>query len=77
MSILLSNALKHVHELDDLNPQVVEEFRLLSNAIISLLYQQEPTLALYYISKLEEFQVKEEHVYERILLLFLRVSEKN
>lgn len=72
----MSNALKHVHELDDLNPQVVEEFRLLSNAIISLLYQQEPTLALYYISKLEEFQVKEEHVYERILLLFFKGIRK-
>lgn len=76
LSILLSNALKHVHELDDLNPQVVEGFRLLSNAIISLLYQQEPTLALYYISKLEEFQVKEEHVYERILLLFFKGIRK-
>lgn len=76
LSILLNNALKHVHELDDLNPQVVEGFRLLSNAIISLLYQQEPTLALYYISKLEEFQVKEEHVYEKILLLFFKGIRK-
>lgn len=54
----------------------VESFRLISNAIISFLYNNDYQIAIRYINSLEEYELEEKFVYERIFQRFFNCIKK-
>ena len=67
---LLLIAKKKSEALKDYHPYIKESIRLYSNIAIHLLEMKNFKLALVAIKELEQIEVGEEHIYEKILLKF-------
>lgn len=68
--------IKLLNSMDCLVEYGVESFRLISNAIISFLYNNDYQIAIRYINSLEEYELEEKFVYERIFQRFFNCIKK-
>lgn len=65
---ILKRAITTVSKLDKLNPYGLESFRLISNAITSLIFHHNYKNALYFIEILEQYQLRDDFIYEKLFL---------
>lgn len=76
IALLLSIAKKKSKQFKNYQPYTQESIRLHSNIIIYLLEKKETDVALKTIQELEQFKLKDDYLYEKVLIKFWKILGK-